>query len=351
MPSPRDDGAPPTADAPGTGAPRTEQGPSTASASPRPHSGTAHAALPDLDLSNVDLSDLGLDIDPADVGRPSGDAAHHTDAAHGTGNPQAGSSGAAESAPGPGVAGSGPAGEVEEASPEAVPSLIDAFGGVRGMVDMTVPGVAFVVAFTIANKVALASIVALVIAAVLAASRLMRRETVQHALGGFLGVAICAFVAWKSGNAANFYLPRILLNGAYAAGCLLSNLVRWPFMGLALGPLFGENFTWRGRPGRLGAYTRMTWIWCALFVFRLLIEIPLYVWAGPTTLGVAAVALGVPPWLVAIYLSWLVLRKAPPPVRDPNALWGIAPRGSNERGRGDANRVTHKGEAETQPDS
>jgi hypothetical protein len=42
---------------------------------------------------------------------------------------------------------------------------------------------------------------------------------------------------------------------------------------------------------------------------------PLY-WADKfTALGVAKVALGVPPWLIAIYLSWLILSKAPPPVK------------------------------------
>jgi hypothetical protein len=56
-------------------------------------------------------------------------------------------------------------------------------------------------------------------------------------------------------------------------------------------------------------------VWVALFALRAAILFPLY-WAGQVTwLGVAKIGLGVPPWLVAIYLSWLILSKAPPPIK------------------------------------
>ena len=195
-------------------------------------------------------------------------------------------------------------------------SLIDAFGGVRGMVDMTVPGFVFVLIYTITKELALSSWSAVGITVLLALVRVARRETLKHAFGGVLGVAIGAFIAMKSGKAADFYLPSMIYGVVLGVVYLVSVLVRWPLIGLMLGPILGENMTWRTQnPGRLAAYTKATWVWIALFALRAAILFPLY-WADKVTwLGVAKIGLGVPPWLVAIYLSWLILSKAPPPIK------------------------------------
>jgi Protein of unknown function (DUF3159) len=195
-------------------------------------------------------------------------------------------------------------------------SLIDAFGGVRGMVDMTVPGFVFVLLYTITQQLGLSAWSAVGSTVLLALVRVVRKETLKHAFGGVLGVAIGAFIAMKSGNAANFYLPSMIYGLLLGVVYLVSVLVRWPLVGVMLGPILGENMTWRTRnPGRLAAYTKATWVWVALFALRAAILFPLY-WANDVTwLGVAKIGLGVPPWLVAIYLSWLILSKAPPPIK------------------------------------
>jgi hypothetical protein len=191
-------------------------------------------------------------------------------------------------------------------------SLIDAFGGVRGMVDMTVPGFVFVVVFTVTKNLSVSSFSAFGVTLLLALVRVVRRETLKHAFGGVLGVGISAYIAMKSGKAQDFYLPSMI----YGVALGVAALVRWPLIGVFLGPILGENMTWRTQnPGRLAAYTKATWVWVALFALRAAILFPLY-WAGNVTwLGVAKIGLGVPPWLVAIYLSWLILSKAPPPIK------------------------------------
>ncbi|WP_225447260.1 DUF3159 domain-containing protein [Streptacidiphilus sp. PB12-B1b] len=195
-------------------------------------------------------------------------------------------------------------------------SLIDAFGGVRGMVDMTVPGFVFVVVFTVTKNLSVSSFSAFGVTLLLALVRVVRRETLKHAFGGVLGVGISAYIAMKSGKAQDFYLPSMIYGVALGVAYAVSALVRWPLIGVFLGPLLGENMTWRTQnPGRLAAYTKATWVWVALFALRAAILFPLY-WAGNVTwLGVAKIGLGVPPWLVAIYLSWLILSKAPPPIK------------------------------------
>ena len=195
-------------------------------------------------------------------------------------------------------------------------SLIEAFGGVRGMVDMTVPGLVFIVVFTITKNVAVSSWSAVGLTLVPVAWRLWRRETLKHALGGLLGVGIGAFIAIESGKPQNFYLSSMIYGLVLLVVYAVSALVRWPLIGVMLGPVLGENMTWRTQnPGRLAAYTKATWVWVALFALRAVILFPLY-WAGQVTwLGVAKIGLGVPPWLVAIYLSWLILSKAPAPIK------------------------------------
>ncbi|HSA49873.1 MAG TPA: DUF3159 domain-containing protein [Yinghuangia sp.] len=214
-------------------------------------------------------------------------------------------------------AGSAPTGKpvAAEGGPDSAMSLIAAFGGVRGMIDMTVPGLVFVIAFTISRETTTSSYAAVAVAGVLAVVRLVRRETLMHALGGFLGVAIAAYVAVKSGKAENFYLLGVFISGGYALAYIVSILVRWPIIGVVLGPILGENFTWRKNPERAAAYTKATWVWVALFVLRIVVQVPLYLADKVTWLGAAKVALGVPPWLVAIYLTWLIMSKAPPPTK------------------------------------
>ncbi|MEZ0066857.1 hypothetical protein ABIA32_002870 [Streptacidiphilus sp. MAP12-20] len=208
-------------------------------------------------------------------------------------------------------------GPAVEAAPTSVDtSLIDAFGGVRGMVEMTIPGLVFVVLYTITQGLAASTWSAVGVTVLLVVWRLLRKETLKHAFGGVLGVGIGAFIAMQSGKPQDFYLPSMLYGLALMVAYAVSALVRWPLLGLMLGPVLGENMTWRTQnPGRLAAYTKATWVWVALFALRAAILFPLY-WAGQVTwLGVAKIGLGVPPWLVAIYLSWLILSKAPPPIK------------------------------------
>jgi hypothetical protein len=210
-----------------------------------------------------------------------------------------------------------------EAADDGTASLIQAFGGVRGMVDMTVPGLVFVLVYTTTQNLPAAALSAFGLTVALGVLRLARKETLQHAFGGVLGVGIGAFIAWKSGKAEDFYLPGMIYGAVLGVVYLVSILVRWPLIGVLLGPMLGENQTWRTRnPGRAAAYTKATWVWVALFAVRAGILFPLY-WAKSVTwLGAAKVGLGVPLWLVAIYLTWLVLKKAPAPIRVAEPLIG-----------------------------
>ncbi|CAM5707929.1 MULTISPECIES: DUF3159 domain-containing protein [Streptomyces] len=194
-------------------------------------------------------------------------------------------------------------------------ALLEAFGGVRGMVDTTVPGLVFVLLYTINRDIHLAALAALGLTVLLALTRLVRKETLKHAFSGVFGVAFGAIFAMMSGDAKNFYLPGMLYTLGLAIAYILSAIFRFPLIGVLLGPMLKENLSWRTRnPGRFRAYTRSTWAWGLILLAKSAVLFPLYWWGDATQLGWVKVALGIPPFLLCVYLTWIFLAKAPPPI-------------------------------------
>ncbi len=194
-------------------------------------------------------------------------------------------------------------------------ALNEAFGGVWGMVDTTVPGLVFVALFTAHRSIMLSAGAALALSLVLAVVRLVRKQTLKHAFSGVFGIAIGAFFAVLSGNAKNFYLPGMLYTLGLSLAYLVSNLLRMPLIGVLIGPVLRENLSWRTRnPGRLKAYRKATWAWGLVLLAKSAILFPLYWWGNAAQLGWVKVALGIPPFLLAVYLTWIFLAKAPPPI-------------------------------------
>jgi Protein of unknown function (DUF3159) len=184
-----------------------------------------------------------------------------------------------------------------------------ALGGRHGIADSSLPGLAFVIAYTATGQDLDAAIWAAVgLGVVLFAIRIVRRETLQYAIAGFVGVAIAAFVAKQTGRAEDFFLPGLLLNIAYATAYLISIVIRWPLIGVIVGPLVGEGMEWRKDRHLLRVYTRASWIWVGLFTIRLAVQLPLYLADELVALGVAKTAMGFPVFALAVWLSYLVLR-------------------------------------------
>ena len=189
-------------------------------------------------------------------------------------------------------------------------NLLEAMGGGHGIADSSLPGLAFVIAYTVSGQNLQTAIwAAVALGVVLLGVRLGRRETLQFAIAGFVGVAIAAFIAQKTGKAENFFLPGLLLNLGYALAYLISIVVRWPLIGVFVGPLVGDGMEWRKDPRLMTVYTRASWIWVGLFVLRLGVQLPLYLAGDLVALGVAKTAMGFPIFAVAVWLSYLVMRK------------------------------------------
>ncbi|MFH8473724.1 DUF3159 domain-containing protein [Streptomyces sp. NPDC018000] len=200
-----------------------------------------------------------------------------------------------------------------QAVTEAV--LFEAFGGVRGMVETVLPGLLFVTIFTVNKDLHLSAMAALAVSLLLVAVRLIRRDTVKHAFSGVFGVAFGVVFAKMTGNAKDFYLPGMLYTLGLALAYLISTLAGLPLIGLMLGPVFRENLSWRTRnPGRKKAYAKASYAWGLILLAKCAILFPLYWWADTTQFSWVLVALKIPPFLLAVYLTWVFLAKAPPPI-------------------------------------
>jgi len=188
-------------------------------------------------------------------------------------------------------------------------SLAEATGGPLGIAEATLPFIAFTIVWTASGKdVAAGAIVAVAIAAVLAAWRILRRETVQFALSGLIGVAFGAFVAARTGEAKNFFLPGILINAGSCLAYLVSIAVRRPLIGLFAAALTGEGRSWYEDAEHRRLYTRASWIWVGLFAFRLCIQLPLYLTDSVGTLAVARVITGLPLFALGLWFTYLLLK-------------------------------------------
>jgi hypothetical protein len=154
--------------------------------------------------------------------------------------------------------------------------VVNALGGKKGLIDSGVPSIVFLVVFNISKEVNTAIMSALALSLILAIFRLIKKDTIQHSVSGVIGVLICAYFANKSGNASDFYIPKLLTNLGYGTVYLIANLVGWPILGVVLGPLLGENFTWRNNPARKRMYVKASWIWVAMFFSRIAVQYPIY---------------------------------------------------------------------------
>lgn len=189
--------------------------------------------------------------------------------------------------------------------------IVNALGGTKGLIDSGLPALVFLVSFNFTKDVTQSSYYALALSLVLTLLRLVKRETIQHAISGVIGVAVCAWLANRSGKAEDFYLPGLWTNAIYGAAYLVSIIVRWPVIGLVIGPLLEENLRWRKDPARTRVYIKATWLWVAMFAIRLIVQYPLYLSGNVNVLGAARLIMGYPLFIATAWLTWIVIKSGP----------------------------------------
>ena len=189
--------------------------------------------------------------------------------------------------------------------------VMQALGGKKGIIDVGLPSILFLVVFNLNEDLRQALFASIALSLVLAIIRLAKRDTIQHALSGVIGTLICAWLANRTGNPSDVFLPKLAINLIYGTVYLIANIAGWPILGLVLGPILGENLAWRHDAARKKAYLQASWLWVGLFAARLIIQYPIYKSGNLNVLGTVNLAMGYPLFAATAYGSWLILRGVP----------------------------------------
>jgi hypothetical protein len=230
--------------------------------------------------------------------------------------------------------------------------VLEQLGGWRGMVDATLPTIAFVVGNSLGGLVP--GIWAAAVAALLVfVLRLVRRESVQQAMSGLFAVGIAVAIAFYTGQARDFFVFGIVRNAAIALVLFGSIALRRPLVGYAaeflapshLGAMASHSLPgmrrrieridaalhhhrpetdpatgrrpadpqperhWREDPRMLRAYSWLTVLWASTFAVRVVVQLPLYRQNEVEWLGTVSLVLGLPLTGLALAITlWVVAR-------------------------------------------
>ncbi|HEX8001179.1 MAG TPA: DUF3159 domain-containing protein [Mycobacteriales bacterium] len=178
----------------------------------------------------------------------------------------------------------------------------DMFGGPRDWVDQALPPIAFVVGNAI-GKLDAGIRAALVALALVVVVRLVRRETLRHAFSGTIGVLVAVLIAKRTGEAKNFFLPGIVINGVYALAFFLSALLRKPLVGVIMKVLLEKPKAWHDHPRVRRAMTEATIGWGLMSALRVVVQESLRRVDATGWLAVTKIAMGWPLYLAALAVT------------------------------------------------
>lgn len=197
--------------------------------------------------------------------------------------------------------------------------LLASIGGWQGTVITAVAPIVFVVVNATAHLRA-AIIAAIGTSLALTGYRLIRRQSVQQALSGLLGVVVAAVIAARTGQARGYFLLGIWQSFLYAVPFVVSIPLRRPLVGWLwefLDPtpyVDGEPQTpWYRRPGLLRAYLIATAFGALLFLARGIVQATLYHDKATGWLAFARISMGYPLFVLALGGTYLVVRRARAP--------------------------------------
>ena len=201
-------------------------------------------------------------------------------------------------------------GQVTPGETPTASSLIRAIGGIRGLIESILPGLAFLVIFTFSGQLLPSVIAPLAVSLVFIVVRALNRSPVMPAVAGFIGVAISAILALTTGKAEDNFLPGLIINSISIVVLLASIIARWPLIGIIAGLLTGDATGWREDRAKFRIVTVATWCWVGLFALRLGIQAPLYLSSQPELLASTKLIMGVPLYAGMLWVTWLLVRSA-----------------------------------------
>ncbi|MCW3494571.1 DUF3159 domain-containing protein [Microbacterium sp. SSM24] len=190
-----------------------------------------------------------------------------------------------------------------------------AMGGWRGVLESVLPGVVFLVAWTAtydpatrSGNLLLSLVLSVGLAAVFTLVRLVQRQSAAAAIGGLVAAAAAAGLSLLTGRGEDSFIPGFITNAVYGTAFLVSALIGWSLIGLAVGFLMGEGTAWRADKRKRRVFFWLAIAWASLFAARLLVQVPLYFAGDVTALGTFKLVMGLPLFAPLVAVTWLAVR-------------------------------------------
>ncbi len=185
----------------------------------------------------------------------------------------------------------------------------DQLGGVAGLIYSAIPALVFVgterlLGLAVAAGAALGSAVLILL------WRMVRRESLQPAVSGLIGVAVCALIAYLLGESKGYFLLGIWTSLLWAAVFGTSILIRRPVVGYIWSWLHGHDRAWRTVRRAVYAFDVATLTWVLVFAARFVVQRVLYDTNHEGWLVVARIAMGWPLAAAAALVTFLAVKAA-----------------------------------------
>ncbi len=187
--------------------------------------------------------------------------------------------------------------------------MMQQLGGVAGIAYSSLPVLVFVGTSRLLGLAA-ASGAALGVATLILLWRLVRRESVQPAVTGLIGVAVCVLIAYLLGESKGYFLLGIWTSLSYATLFAASIVIRRPVVGFIWSWLHGHDRGWRDVRGAVYAFDVATLTWVVVFTARFIVQRVLYDTNHTGWLVVARLGMGWPLAAVATLVTVLAIRTA-----------------------------------------
>lgn len=205
-------------------------------------------------------------------------------------------------------------GHLDPAAKPSPHALLEAMGGVRGLIESLLPGIVFLVLYATTKSVWLSVLVPLVISVGFVAWRVLQKGQPVLAFAGLIGVGISAAVALFTGQGEDNFLWGFTVNAVLVLVLLVSMLLRKPLVGVIAGALTATPYAWRTERAKRAVAWQSTILWLIVIGARLAVQVPLYLAAEQGTAGAiellagAKILMGVPLYLATLWVTWLMVR-------------------------------------------
>lgn len=158
-------------------------------------------------------------------------------------------------------------------------TLLSVFGGVKGLLDSSIPATVFIVAriFADLNTAVTAAVFS---GLLIVAWRKARGESLQQAFSGFFGLLLAVLIVRSTGTGKGFFLPGIVITALSGVAFTVSLLVGRPAIALGLAALDPRYAVWREHPALRRACMLATAVWAASFFIRASVATSVYLAVG-----------------------------------------------------------------------